>query len=480
MRTTTFPKSSNPEVFITGGNSRMPQKYDTHAKRKAMGTSNTTQYDTNITSKAGAEHSERSKKSGNDERSMNLGSEHPWDDHPVLHEVERERSQENTLDDAEKMVVEGNGDNCRVDGDGSRRGQSGRPINLTFRDLEDDNVTGDSKGDLVESTFVRKRIRRAKTNVLDSPGVPEPTLGNNRVKRQPDAGETGTQILRALNALHAEALASLEFCAPLAGRARVRDSCSQSQCSGRERDVCATSQPQNLAGVIVVPDDKDEPARALNPRAYLGKWFEDAKKVGIQNVFTEVFFEMFVKSVTAGNATKAARHFTQPKYCKIAGMRVLADIWNNTGYTFMDKSARRVQRWMADEGIRDTRSTTDGQRPQADEAEGDEMQDFLDAQEGGKGGVDEAGMASRPELERARRDKRKVGKEDVDVRDTAREKRARPTTIDELYAKEKLSEFTDAWLQWIYAKGLSFNAFRVPEFQRVRQAAERVPHNVRF
>ncbi|GBG63256.1 hypothetical protein CBR_g37342 [Chara braunii] len=164
---------------------------------------------------------------------------------------------------------------------------------------------------------------------------------------------------------------------------------------------------------------------------------------------------------------------------------------------------------MADEGIRDTRSTTGGQRPRADEAERDEMQDFLDAQEGGEGGVGEAGMrdeaagrcepdlpeeevvmtsradgpagrgarASRPELERARREKRKVGEEDVDVRDMAR---AHQTTIDELYAKEKLSEFTDVWLQWIYANGLPFNAFRGSEFQRVLQAAERVPRNVHF
>ncbi|GBG77302.1 hypothetical protein CBR_g23632 [Chara braunii] len=205
-----------------------------------------------------------------------------------------------------------------------------------------------------------------------------------------------------------------------------------------------------------------------------------------------------IVSAAMGNATKAARHFTQPKYCKITGMRVLADIWNNTGNTFVDKTAQRVQRWMADEGIRDTRSTTGGQRPRADEAERDDMQDFLDAQEGGEGGVVEAGIrdeaagrcepdllgeevvmtsradgpagrgarASRPELERARREKRKVGEEDVDVRDTAREKRARQTTIDEL--------------QWIYTKGLPFNAFRGPEFQRVRHAAERVPRNVRF
>ncbi|GBG67078.1 hypothetical protein CBR_g78859 [Chara braunii] len=209
----------------------------------------------------------------------------------------------------------------------------------------------------------------------------------------------------------------------------------------------------------------------------------------------------FCNHVGQGNATKVARHFTQPKYCKIAGMRVLADIWNNTGYTFVEKTARQVQRWMADEGIRDTRSTTGGQRPRADEAETDEMQDFLDAQEGGEGRVGEAGMrdeaagrcepdlpgeevvmtsrtdgtagrgarASRPELERARREKRKVGEEDVDVRDTAREKRARQTTIDELYAKEKLSEFTDTWLKWIYEKGLSFNAFRGSEFQRMER-----------
>ncbi|GBG92562.1 hypothetical protein CBR_g56035 [Chara braunii] len=94
----------------------------------------------------------------------------------------------------------------------------------------------------------------------------------------------------------------------------------------------------------------------------------------------------FCNHVWQGNETKAARHFTQPKYCKIAGMRVLVDIWNNTGYMFVDKTAQRVQRWMADEGIRDTRSTTGGQRPRADEAERDEMQDFLDAQEGARAG----------------------------------------------------------------------------------------------
>ncbi|GBG87768.1 hypothetical protein CBR_g45924 [Chara braunii] len=87
---------------------------------------------------------------------------------------------------------------------------------------------------------------------------------------------------------------------------------------------------------------------------------------------------------------------------------------------------------------------------------------------------------ARPELERVRREKRTVGQADVEVRDTGKEKRARQTTIDEMYAKEKLAEFTDAWLQWIYVKGLPFNAFRGPEFQRVRQTAERVPRSVQF
>ncbi|GBG75587.1 hypothetical protein CBR_g20218 [Chara braunii] len=103
----------------------------------------------------------------------------------------------------------------------------------------------------------------------------------------------------------------------------------------------------------------------------------------------------------------------------------------------------------------------------------------------GDGPAGRGARASRPELERARREKRKVGEEEVDMRDTAREKRVRQTTIDEMYVKEKLAEFTDAWLQWtwlqwIYAKGLSFNAFRGPKFQRVRQAAKRVLRNVRF
>ncbi|GBG90976.1 hypothetical protein CBR_g51634 [Chara braunii] len=102
-------------------NSRMPHKYDTRAKRKTMGNNNTTQYDTDVTSKPGGEHSERSKKSGNGERSLNLRSEHPQDDHHVLGEVERRCSRGNTLDDAENMVVEVGGDDCRADGDGSRR-----------------------------------------------------------------------------------------------------------------------------------------------------------------------------------------------------------------------------------------------------------------------------------------------------------------------------------------------------------------------
>ncbi|GBG83596.1 hypothetical protein CBR_g37401 [Chara braunii] len=98
----------------------------------------------------------------------------------------------------------------------------------------------------------------------------------------------------------------------------------------------------------------------------------------------------------------------------------------------------------------------------------------------GVGPAGHAARASRPELDRARREKRKVGEEDVDMRDTTREKRARQTTIEEMYDKEKLAEFSDAWLQWIYANGLPFNAFRGPEFQRVRRAAERVPRTVRF
>ncbi|GBG64830.1 hypothetical protein CBR_g48298 [Chara braunii] len=73
-----------------------------------------------------------------------------------------------------------------------------------------------------------------------------------------------------------------------------------------------------------------------------------------------------------------------------------------------------------------------------------------------------------------------MGEAGVEVRDTGREKRARQTMIDYMYAKEKLVEFTDEWLQWIYVKGLPFNAFRGPEFQRVRQTVERVPRSVQF
>ncbi|GBG73791.1 hypothetical protein CBR_g17130 [Chara braunii] len=147
-----------------------------------------------------------------------------------------------------------------------------------------------------------------------------------------------------------------------------------------------------------------------------------------------------------------------------------------------------------------------------DEGESDErddVQDALDEEEGLEGGVGEGGKADeavgdpdlpgekvvitsrdvsragptprapRPELERARREKRPVG-EGGEVRETTREKRARQTTIDEMYDKEKLDKFHDAWLQWIYAKGLAFNAFRGPEFQRVQRATERVPRTIQF
>ncbi|GBG88909.1 hypothetical protein CBR_g48521 [Chara braunii] len=201
----------------------------------------------------------------------------------------------------------------------------------------------------------------------------------------------------------------------------------------------------------------------------------------------------FCAHLFQGNAGKAACHFTQAKYCKAAGMRVLAEIWNGTVYTFKPATARRVQRWMVDEGVRDTRAATGGQRQRMDEGERDDVQDALDEEEGLEGGVGEGGKADegvgdpdlpgeevvmtsrgvgraghaprapRPELERARREKRPVGEGDVEVRETAREKRARQTTIDEMYDKEKLAEFHDVWLQWIYAKGLAFNAFRDPE-----------------
>ncbi|GBG89350.1 hypothetical protein CBR_g49060 [Chara braunii] len=98
----------------------------------------------------------------------------------------------------------------------------------------------------------------------------------------------------------------------------------------------------------------------------------------------------------------------------------------------------------------------------------------------GVGGASPATRASRAEVERARREKRTVGQAGVEVPDTGREKRVRQTTIDEMYAREKLAEFTDAWLQWIYVKKLPFNAFRGPKFQRVRQAAERVPCSTQF
>ncbi|GBG70768.1 hypothetical protein CBR_g8066 [Chara braunii] len=194
-------------------------------------------------------------------------------------------------------------------------------------------------------------------------------------------------------------------------------------------------------------------------------------------------------------------------------MKVLTELWNGTDYTFVLSTAERVQRWMADEGIRDTRAPAGGQRQRMDNAESDEIQDALNEEEGREGGAREGGMADeadegvgepdlpgeevvmtsrgvgqagpaprapRPELDHARREKRAVGEAGVEVRDTSREKRARQTTIDEMYAREKLAEFTDAWLQWIYVKGLPFNAFRGPEFQKVRQTAERVPRSIQF
>ncbi|GBG61098.1 hypothetical protein CBR_g19175 [Chara braunii] len=148
-----------------------------------------------------------------------------------------------------------------------------------------------------------------------------------------------------------------------------------------------------------------------------------------------------------------------------------------------------------------------------DDAERDDIQDALDEEEGYEGGTREGAVADeedeavrepnlpgeevvmtsrgvsraspatrapRPEVERARREKRTMGQAGVEVPDTGREKKARQTTIDEMYAREKLAEFTDAWLQWIYVKKLPFNVFRGPEFQRVRQAAERVPRSIQF
>ncbi|GBG81439.1 hypothetical protein CBR_g32116 [Chara braunii] len=216
-----------------------------------------------------------------------------------------------------------------------------------------------------------------------------------------------------------------------------------------------------------------------------------------------------------GGSSKAARHFTQSKFCKAGGMRVLAELWDGMDYTFVSSTAQRVQRWMADEGIRDTRAPAGGQSQRMDDLERDDMQDALDeegreggAREGavadeadeadeavgepnlpgeevvmtsrGVGGAGPATRAPRGEVERARREKRIVGQDGVEVPDTGREKRARQTTIVEMYAREKLAEFHDAWLQWIYVKKLPFNAFRGPEFQRVRQAAERVPRSIQF
>ncbi|GBG92856.1 hypothetical protein CBR_g57536 [Chara braunii] len=168
---------------------------------------------------------------------------------------------------------------------------------------------------------------------------------------------------------------------------------------------------------------------------------------------------------------------------------------------------------MADEGIRDTRAPAGGQRQWMDDAERDDIQDALDEEEGREGGAREGAVADeadeavgepnvlgeevvmmsggvgragpatrapRPEVECARKEKRTAGQAGVKVPDTGREKRARQTTIDEMYAREKLAEFTDAWLQWIYVKKLPFNAFRGAEFQRVRQAVERVPRSLQF
>ncbi|GBG68795.1 hypothetical protein CBR_g3335 [Chara braunii] len=214
-----------------------------------------------------------------------------------------------------------------------------------------------------------------------------------------------------------------------------------------------------------------------------------------------------------GGSLKAARHFTQSKFYKAGGMRVLVELWNGTDYRFVPSTAQRVQRWMADEGIRDTRAPAGGQRQRMDNAERDDIQDALDEEEGREGGAREGAVADeadeavgepnlpgeevvmtsrgvggagpatrapRGEVERARREKRTVGQAGVEVPDTGREKRAWQTTIVEMYAREKLAEFHNAWLQWIYVKKLPFNAFRGPEFQRVRQAAERVPRSIQF
>ncbi|GBG87299.1 hypothetical protein CBR_g45358 [Chara braunii] len=186
------------------GDSRIPYKYDTRAKRKAMTTVNITGQDTNVGSKVGAQRSERSKKSENDERSVNLGSECARDDHRAISDVDRGCSQVNTFDGAEKMVVEGDGDHYCGDGDGSCGARSGKPLKLTFADDEDDDVTGDSKEDCVHFTFKRRK-RRGATDMLEA------TLADNHVARQPIVNETATQIARALCELPADALASLPF-----------------------------------------------------------------------------------------------------------------------------------------------------------------------------------------------------------------------------------------------------------------------------
>ncbi|GBG88361.1 hypothetical protein CBR_g47059 [Chara braunii] len=54
----------------------------------------------------------------------------------ALLEVQSAMKFPNTLDDAEKMVVEGDADNCRVDGDGSRRGWWNEYATLSFCLLE--------------------------------------------------------------------------------------------------------------------------------------------------------------------------------------------------------------------------------------------------------------------------------------------------------------------------------------------------------
>ncbi|GBG92135.1 hypothetical protein CBR_g54436 [Chara braunii] len=218
--------------------------------------------------------------------------------------------------------------------------------------------------------------------------------------------------------------------------------------------------------------------------------------VMIKVVITFVILIVVVMGVVEGRASFHAVEVLQGW-----GDESSRGIWNGTNYTFVLSTAQRVQRWMAYEGIRDTRAPAGGQRQRMDDAERDDIQDALDEEEGREGGAREGGVADeadeavrepdlpgeevamtsrgvgragpaprapRPELDRARREKRTVGQAAVEVPDTGREKRARQTTIDEMYARQKLAEFTDAWLQWIYMKKLPFNAFRGPEFQRVR------------